>query len=126
MFQHELHVMSNHHNRMTLLLKTVQESHDICVSLVILTSCWLIQDNDFRFQNQDRCNGHALFLTKGKRRNGPFTKTIETTSLQDLMNTLFNLSLFNPSQTQTKSHLIKNHSLANHLIWVLQNKAYTF
>ena len=27
---------------------------------------------------------------------------------------------------QTKSHFIKNHSLANHLIWVLQNKAYTF
>ena len=53
--------MGNHHNGMALLLKTIQEIHDILVSLVILTSRWLIQDNDFRFQDQDRRNGHTLF-----------------------------------------------------------------
>ena len=116
--------MGNHDNSMPFLMEFIKEIHNFRIVSLVLTSRRLIEDENIWSQDKDRGDGHPLFLAIGQSRNRPLTKFVETTGLQGLMDTTFNLVLWNISQAKTQSHLIKNHVGRDHLVGVLQDIAH--
>ena len=92
----------------------------------ILSRSRLIQNDQFRILHQHTGNGHTLLLPEAKRRYRPVPKWEKSADFQSFLHFFPNLFLAFSHIAKAQCHLIKNHSLGNHLIGILHHIANMF
>ena len=54
--------MGNHDDGVPLLVQLIKKLHHFGIMPVILTSCWLIKEDNIGIEDQNGGDGHPLFL----------------------------------------------------------------
>ena len=63
-FQHQMHIVCDHHDCHTTFIEFTQKLHDLCIMFKILPGSRLIQNDQFRILHQYTCNRHTFLLSK--------------------------------------------------------------